>query len=379
MATQIQFVKATKKRAKARIAIDGPAGSGKTFTALVAAEALAQGGRIAGVDTEHGSMSLYSDKFDFDVIELDSFDPQNYIDAIHAAEDLGYSALLLDSLSHAWEGKDGLLQQHDDATVRDKSGNSYTAWRTVTPLHQALVEAILASPLHIVATMRSKMDYVQEKDEQTGKTKIKKIGLAPVQRAGMEYEFTMVADMDVDHKIVISKSRCDIMADKVAKKPDVKFWMPFVMWLNSGDAINELTPEERVAQAHVRAVEAAAEIEKQAAVKQAQAVEAAKKAEAAAAAQAALEAKKARAEGYAKLIEELVPTYYKDKAAVTATIKLRQLTYTVESHDPLKADLIALAQEVDAAIADGAASAAETSEPAAGTQPAAEEGETQLI
>ncbi len=131
--TVVQFVKATKKRAKARIAIDGPAGAGKTYTALKAAQALAQGGKIAGVDTEHASMSLYSDLFDFDVMELTDYNPQNYIDAIHAAENGGYSVVVLDSLSHAWEGKGGVLELHDQAVMRQRSENSYTAWRDVTP------------------------------------------------------------------------------------------------------------------------------------------------------------------------------------------------------------------------------------------------------
>jgi hypothetical protein len=379
--TPLQFTKATKKQAKARIAIDGPAGSGKTFSALIAAEALAQGGRIAGVDTEYGSMSLYADKFEFDVIQLTSFDPQNYINAIHAAEDGGYSVLLLDSISHAWEGKGGLLEQHDDATARDSSHNSYTAWRNVTPVHQDFVEAILASPLHIIATMRSKMDYVQEKDSE-GRTKVRKLGMAPVQRSGTEYEFTMVADMDVDHNIVVSKSRCEIMDGKVAKKPDVRFWMPFVVWLNSGEAVNALTPEERQAQAQARLSEASAEMEKQAAANkarvEAQAAEAVKKAEAAAAAQAVLDAKKARFEGWNKLIAELVPAHYKTEADVRATIKVRQLTYSVEGHGFLKAELIALAQQVNAAIAEGAASVIEASQPAMGVATTVEEGAQEL-
>jgi hypothetical protein len=362
----IQFTKATKKRAKARVALDGPAGSGKTYTALELAVALAQGGKIAGVDTEHGSMSLYSDKFDFDVIELDDFHPQNYIDAIHAAEDGGYSVMILDSLSHAWDGKGGVLELHDDATARDRNGNSYTAWRNVTPIHNDLVEAIVTSPIHIIATMRSKMEYAQEKDDN-GKTKIRKIGMAPIQRAGTEYEFTMVGDMDVDHKIVISKSRCDIMADKVGTKPGLKFWMPFVDWLNSGDAVAELTPEERKAEAEKKFAEAQA----------AAAAEAAAIAEA----QKAANAKKARAEGWNNLCTELVKAgYYKDAASVKATVKSRSgWTYSVEGHEQMKADLIALAQTIDAAVKEmESTNAAETIQPAEGTENPAGAGTPEL-
>jgi len=239
---QFKFEKATKKKLKARLAIDGPSGSGKTYTALVAATALAQGGRIAVIDTEHGSASLYSDKFTFDVLELNPpFSPEVYKAALKAAEEAGYEVVVIDSLSHAWEGEGGALDMADAATHRQASKNSYTAWREVTPIHRAMVEAILQSQAHIVATMRSKMEYVQEKDARD-KTIIRKVGMAPIQRAGMEYEFTLVGDMDLDHRIVISKSRCDALADAVQLKPDQKFFQTFVDWLNSEESGKEQKP-----------------------------------------------------------------------------------------------------------------------------------------
>jgi len=228
------FTKATKRKVKARFAIDGPSGSGKTYTALVAATVLAEGGKIAVIDTEHGSASLYSDIFTFDVLELDNFNPENYTNAIQAAEKAGYAVIVVDSLSHAWEGEGGALDMADDATRRMKSPNSYTAWKEVTPIHRKMVDAMLGSPAHIVATMRSKMEYVQEKDNTSGKTVIRKVGMAPVQRQGMEYEFTLVGDMDIDHTIVISKSRCPALADAVEKKPGKDFFKRFLDWLNSG-------------------------------------------------------------------------------------------------------------------------------------------------
>lgn len=235
MSTKFQFKKATKKQVKARIAIAGPSGSGKTYTGLVAATALAQGGQIAVIDTERGSASLYSDYFDFDVLELEPpFSPQVYKQAIRAAEDAGYGVILIDSLSHAWEGEGGALDLADEATARQRTPNSYTAWREVTPLHREMVDAILQSKAHIVATMRSKTEYAIE--STNGKTVIRKVGMAPIQRAGMEYEFTVVGDMDADNKIVISKSRFAPLQSKVQLKPDVSFFKPFVDWLNSGDA-----------------------------------------------------------------------------------------------------------------------------------------------
>ena len=236
----LTFTKATKKRSKARVAIDGPSGSGKTYTSLIAATVLAQGGKIAVIDTERGSASLYSDKFNFDVLELvDTFSLQLYIDAIMAAEDAGYSVIVIDSLSHAWEGEGGALDMVDRAAKRSQSGNSYMAWKDVTPLQRKLVDTMLKSKSHIIATMRSKMDYVQEKDERTGKTTIRKVGMAPIQRQGMEYEFTIVADMDIDHNLMVSKSRCEVMADAVVNKPNEKFFETLLNWLNDGEPITE--------------------------------------------------------------------------------------------------------------------------------------------
>jgi len=188
---------------------------------------------------------------EFDVSELHpddpgGFSPANYVKAIHEAEKAGFDVIVIDSLTHAWEGEGGALDQVDDAASRIK-GNSYAAWRNVTPMHREMVDAILQSTCHIVATMRSQMDYIMEKDKE-GHTTITKVGMAPIQRKGMEYEFTLVGDMDTDHKLVITKSRCDMMADKVQLKPDIAFWMPFVEWLNSGDAapvtVKKLAPDK---------------------------------------------------------------------------------------------------------------------------------------
>ena len=227
------FQRATKTQAKLRMALDGPAGSGKTFTGLIAATALRNGGKIAVIDTEHGSASKYADMFEFDVLQLSNFHPQHYIDGITAAEEAGYSVILVDSLSHAWEGEGGVLQLHEEATKRQRTENSYTAWRDVTPIHRDLVEAILQSKCHVIATMRSKMDYVQTKGDD-GRTTIKKVGMAPVQRAGMEYEFDIVADLDVDHNMVISKTRCFSIADQVVSKPTAAWFGAIKSWLGEG-------------------------------------------------------------------------------------------------------------------------------------------------
>jgi len=229
-----KFQKAKKSKIKARIAIDGPSGSGKTFTALIAATSLAQGGKIAVIDTERGSASLYSDRFTFDVLELDKFSPATYTEAIGAAEKAGYSVIVIDSLSHAWEGEGGALEMVDDAAARSNSKNTYLAWRNVTPIHRRMVDTILQSTCHIVATMRSKTEYILETNSR-GQTVPRKVGMAPIQRAGMEYEFTVVGNMDLDHRIVISKSRFEPLQDAVETKPTAAFFQPFVDWLNEGE------------------------------------------------------------------------------------------------------------------------------------------------
>jgi len=229
----MQFKKAVRTKLKARMAIDGPTGAGKTYTGLIAATAFKGDGRIAVVDTERGSASLYADIFDFDVMELDYFDPLKYVEAILAAEKAGYEVLLIDSLSHAWEGEGGALDQVDQQAAKNR-GNSYAAWRTVTPKHRKLVDTILQSDLHVIVTMRSKMEYAMETDSN-GKTTIRKVGLAPVQRSGIEYEFQWVIDMDLDHTAFISKSRAEKLADLVKNKPDVEWFKQFYDWLVKGE------------------------------------------------------------------------------------------------------------------------------------------------
>lgn len=232
----MQFKKATREQAKLRAALVGPSGSGKTYTALNIATHL--GGRVAVIDTEHGSASLYAGgkPFDFDVLELTSFHPDRYTEAIIAAEKAGYDVLVIDSLSHAWQGKDGALE-----TV-DRAKNSFTeGWRNVTPSHNRMVDTIIGARLHVIATMRVKTEYVVEEDEKTGKKVPRKIGLAPVQRAGMEYEFGVVADLDLDHNLTVSKTRCLALDGVTVNKPGPALAATLLEWLSEGDEVEYAT------------------------------------------------------------------------------------------------------------------------------------------
>ena len=238
------FTKATKHQSKLRLAIIGPAGSGKTYSALGIAVALANGGKVAVIDTERGSASLYADLFPFDVLTLDSFSPLSYVEAIEEAEKGLYNVIVIDSLSHAWASKNGALEMVDKEASRSQSKNSYTAWRNVTPVHNRMVDAIIGCNAHIICTMRSKMEYVMDKDEK-GKTTIRKVGLQPIQREGLDYEFTICGDVDQEHKYIISKSRCPEFADAVVDKPGADFAKKLLAWLNKGaKELSIVTPPE---------------------------------------------------------------------------------------------------------------------------------------
>lgn len=228
----LKFQKATKTKSKLRLALVGPSGGGKTYTALSIASGL--GKRIAVVDTERGSASKYAGKFEFDVLEPATFEPQQYIDALHAAAEGGYDVVVIDSLSHAWMGKGGALEQVDNAAKRSQSKNSFGAWREVTPQHNAMVDAIISAPLHIIATMRSKTEYVLETNER-GKQVPRKIGIQPVQRDGLEYEFDVVADLEIENNdLIVGKTRCDELHGKVFRKAGKDVADILLGWLNDG-------------------------------------------------------------------------------------------------------------------------------------------------
>jgi nucleoside-triphosphatase THEP1 len=226
------FKKATKSAAKMRLGLIGPAGSGKTMTALRIAAGL--GGRVAVIDTERGSASLYAGErgLDFDVIELDTYGVERFTDAIKAAADGGYATLVIDSLSHAWSGKDGILELVDRKSKASQSGNNFGAWRDATPQHNKLVDAILGAPLHIICTLRSKVEYVVE--NVGGRNQVRKVGLQPVQRDGLEYEFTVVGDVTQDHDLVVTKTRAAFLKDAVIREAGEDLGRQLAAWLSDG-------------------------------------------------------------------------------------------------------------------------------------------------
>lgn len=234
---KFQIKKATKEQAKARIGLIGPSGSGKTWTALTLASAL--GTNIVVIDTENASASKYADSFDFSVLVLDDYAPQTYVEAIRYCEQQGFDVIVIDSLSHAWVGKGGALEQVDQAAKRLASRpnareNTFGAWREVTPHHNALVDALVRCNAHLIATMRAKTEYIVE---QVGnRATPRKVGLAPVQRDGMEYEFDIVADMNQDHDLIVTKTRCVAMDGLIVNKPGPEVGQTIKAWLSDGVA-----------------------------------------------------------------------------------------------------------------------------------------------
>jgi len=213
---ELQFRKAVKHGAKLRLAVCGPSGSGKTYTLLKLATEL--GNPVAVVDTEHGSASKYADIFEFDVLELDSYDPRKLLELIDSAAGR-YQVLCIDSLSHFWMGKDGELDLVDRIARRSQSNNSFGAWKQVTPMHNELIDRIIGAPMHVLVSLRAKTEWVLERDEKTGKTAPRKVGLAPVMRDGIEYEFDVCGEMDQENTLIITKSRCPNLTGGVFTKP----------------------------------------------------------------------------------------------------------------------------------------------------------------
>lgn len=230
-----------------RMALIGPSGSGKTFTGLGTLSEMKKlaGGtdKILCIDSENGSASKYAKGgrggfgFDFDVLELDDdFALQTYIDAIELAVNEGYRYLLIDSLTHAWAGPGGALEEVDRKAAASRSGNSFTAWRDVTPIHNRLFQVITRYPGHVVATIRSKVGY-DLVDDGKGKKIPVKIGLQPIQREGVEYEFDVVGELDQENTMRITKSRCGELRGETQPRPGVKLAKTLHEWLSDGDPL----------------------------------------------------------------------------------------------------------------------------------------------
>lgn len=240
------FQKATKEKAKLRMALTGPSGSGKTYTALTLAQYL--GKKVCVVDTEGNSASKYANLFDFCTLSLTDCHPNNFIKAIDAAVAEGFDVIILDSLSHAWNGKNGLLELADREKM--KLTNQFQAWAKMAPIQNALTNKLLTAPIHILTTLRVKTAY--DMQEENGKKRPVKIGLAPVQKEGIEYEFDVLAEMTPENTMIISKTRCPELNGQVFNKPGKEVADILNGWLNDGSEPVKAAEQKNEAAAHAK-------------------------------------------------------------------------------------------------------------------------------
>lgn len=232
----MKIQKAERKAVKLKLALTGPSGAGKTMGSILLAKGLADDGKILVIDSEDGKSNLYADHaltegIDFDVLELDApYTVEKYVKAIEIGESHGYAVIIVDSITQEWDGQGGLLDKK--AVIDARGGNSYTNFKTVTKEHESFKAKLVHCNTHLIATMRSKQDYIIEQNDK-GRSAPKKVGLKPIQRDGIEYEFDIVFDATADHHVSISKDRTGLF-DGYLEKITPKTGEMLREWLTSG-------------------------------------------------------------------------------------------------------------------------------------------------
>jgi hypothetical protein len=232
----MQLRKATRKKAKIRLGLSAVSGGGKTYSAILVAKGLVGDlSKVAIIDTENGSADLYAHLGDFNVLPLTApFTPERYIEAIKSCEKAGMEVIIIDSISHEWDGKGGCLE------IVESLGGKYQDWAKVTPRHQAFIEAILHSPSHIITTVRRKQDYEMIKDGN--KIRIEKGGLKEITREGFEYELTINLELDTHHNATASKDRTQLFMGKPAFVPSEKTGELIANWCEQGEESFNIKP-----------------------------------------------------------------------------------------------------------------------------------------
>lgn len=229
------FEPATKEAVKARLVLEGPGGSGKTCTALRIASALADGGRIAVIDTQARQSLYYADQFKFDVTHLSSFHPDSLVDALACAS--GYDVTIVDTASRFWSGREGMLEQVDRLSD-GRSGSTFNnGWKEMRPVEMRMIEAMMCHPTHLIVTLRVKTEYVINVDPSTGKHNPRKVGLKPDQREGLDYEFSIVGTLDMAHTMTVTKANFGLFDGAIIEKAGEEFGLEWLQWLNNGERI----------------------------------------------------------------------------------------------------------------------------------------------
>lgn len=227
----IQLKKATRKQVKLRLNISAPSGAGKTYSALRMAKGLCNDwAKVAVIDTENGSASLYSDLGDFNVIDLTPpFTPEKYREAINACVVGGMEVVIIDSSTHEWAC---LIEENELLAQSKFRGNTWSAWSVTTPRHDKFINAVLHCPLHVITCTRSKMETVMGDDK-----KVKKVGMKDVQREGWEYELTISLNIDRDtHLAIPSKDRTNLFEGKNPFLITEETGKLISEWCNSGES-----------------------------------------------------------------------------------------------------------------------------------------------
>lgn len=219
----MELKKASRKQVKLRLNISAPSGAGKTYSALLMAKGLVgDWSKIALIDTENESASLYSNLGEFNVINLTEYSPEKYIEAINICVQAGMEAIILDSTTHEWAY---LIEANEILAQAKFRGNTWSAWSQTTPRHDRFIQAVLQCPAHVITCTRSKTETVMGEDK-----KVKKVGMKDVQREGWEYELTVSLNIERDtHMAIPSKDRTNLFEGK----------NPFVITEQTGIAIKE--------------------------------------------------------------------------------------------------------------------------------------------
>lgn len=224
----MQLRKASRQKAKLRIGLAGPSGAGKTYSALLLASGITSWDKIAVIDTENMSADLYCDLGDYQVLPLKApYAPERYIEAIRTCEQAGVEVIIIDSITHEWDGVGGCLE------IQDKLGGRYQDWAKVTPRHRAFIEAILTSSCHVITTVRSKQDYEMTNDN--GRLRVQKVGLKEVTREGFEYELTLSLNININHLASCSKDRTSLLKDRADFVITPEFGKELLEWAGKED------------------------------------------------------------------------------------------------------------------------------------------------
>lgn len=242
----MQLQKATRKQSKIKLSISGPSGSGKTYSALQLAYGICNDWtKIAVLDSENYSASLYAHLGEFNILNLNApFTPEQYIEAIQLCESSGMEVIIIDSITHEWNGKGGCLDIHEKETAKMRVPNSFTAWATVTPRHQAFVEAIVRSQSHVICCTRSKTEYVMA--ERNGRQVPQKMGMAPITREGFDFEVSIHFELDQLHKAFCSKDRTGLFMQRESFVITTDTGKEIITWCNSGESINAADVMQRI-------------------------------------------------------------------------------------------------------------------------------------